>query len=162
MKTWRRNRAVKAEGKLLIGSVPQLEEALSMSEDSSRLNTAFIERLNLTVRQGEACLCRRTPCHARSPNHLRDHLELLRCYYNFVRLYRALKFGREMSALAIQAGLVSRRPTFPDIFTAARGAFLIVLVIGNCRPSPHRLSSERAASQQQLTVQAPIIRGCRP
>ena len=39
-------------------------------------------------------------------------LRLLRCYYNFVRPYRALKFGREMRTPATQAGLTRRRLTF--------------------------------------------------
>jgi transposase InsO family protein len=70
-----------------------LEKMLADSEDSSKLNTSFIERLNLTIRQGSAYLFRRTICHARSKEHLEDHLELIRCYYNFVRPHRALKFG---------------------------------------------------------------------
>ena len=44
--------------RLLIGSHWQLAEALANSEDSSKLNTSFIERLNLTVRQGSAYLSR--------------------------------------------------------------------------------------------------------
>src|SRR4030095_7661812 len=35
------------------------------SEDSSKLNTSFVERLNLTIRQGSAYLSRRTICQAR-------------------------------------------------------------------------------------------------
>jgi hypothetical protein len=37
-----------------------LEERLRDSEDSSKLNTSFVERLNLTIRQGSAYLLRRT------------------------------------------------------------------------------------------------------
>ena len=35
------------------------------SEDSSTVNTSFIERLNLTIRQSSAYLSRRTLSHAR-------------------------------------------------------------------------------------------------
>src|SRR5438309_10815350 len=38
---------------------------------------------------------------------LEDHLELLRCHYNFVRPHRALKFGRQVRTPAMQAGLGS-------------------------------------------------------
>ena len=69
-------------------------DALNNSEDSSTLNTSFIERLNLTIRQSSAYLSRRTLSHARSTERLDEHLELLRCYYNFVRPHGALKFGR--------------------------------------------------------------------
>ena len=36
------------------------------------------------------------------------HLELLRCYYNFVRPHQALKFGREISDTG-QAGGIDRK-----------------------------------------------------
>ncbi len=45
-------------------------------------------------------------------------MELLRCYYNFVRAHGALKFGREIRTPAMQAGLTTRRITFRDIFLA--------------------------------------------
>ena len=105
MKTWRNNRVIKVDRRLLVGSDEQLDDALFRSEDSSKLNTAFIERLNLTIRQGSAYLSRRSPCHARYPEHLEGHLELLRCYYNFIRPHRGLKFGKEMRTPAMQAGL---------------------------------------------------------
>jgi hypothetical protein len=87
------------------------------SEDSRKLNTSYVERLNLTIRQGSAFLFRRTICHARQKQRLADHLELLRCYYNFVRPHRALEFGREVRTPAMQAGLVKRRLSFRDIFS---------------------------------------------
>ena len=49
---------------------------------------------------------------------LDEHIELLRCYYNFVRPHGALKFGREIRTPAMQAGLTTRRLTFRDIFLA--------------------------------------------
>ena len=49
---------------------------------------------------------------------LEDHLELICCYYNFVRRDRALKFGREVRTPAMQAGLTTRRPTFREIFSS--------------------------------------------
>ena len=45
-------------------------------------------------------------------------MELLRCYYNFVRPHGALKFGREIRTPAMQAGLTTRWLTFRDIFLA--------------------------------------------
>ncbi len=65
IKTRRNDRIIKVERRAVIGAVWRLEEALRNSEDSSKLNTSFIERLNLTIRQGSAYLCRRTICHAR-------------------------------------------------------------------------------------------------
>ena len=94
------------------------EQAWRECEDSEKLNTSFIERLNLTIRQGSAYLCRRTLCYARRTERLEAHLELLRCYYNFVRPYRALKFGREVRTPAMQAGLTKRRLTLREIFSS--------------------------------------------
>ena len=88
----------------MIGAAWRFEEMLRYSEDSSKLNTSFVERLNLTIRLGSAYLFRRTIYHARWKERLEDHLELLRCYYNFVRPHRALKFGAEVRTPAMQAG----------------------------------------------------------
>ena len=62
-----------------MGASWRFEEALRNSEDSSTLNTSFLERMNLTIRQGSAYLTRRTLSHARSEDKLEEHLELLRC-----------------------------------------------------------------------------------
>jgi transposase-like protein/IS1 family transposase len=118
IKTRRNDRIVKVERRAIIGADWRLEKMLAESEDSSKLNTSFIERLNLTIRQGSAYLSRRTICHARWKERLEDHLELIRCYYNFVRPHRALKFGREVRTPAMQAGLTTRRLTFREIFSS--------------------------------------------
>jgi hypothetical protein len=55
---------------------------------------------------------------------LEDHLELIRCYYNFARRHRALKFGREVRTPAMQAGLTRQRLTLREIFSS-RMAFLV-------------------------------------
>ena len=126
-KTRRNGRVVRVERRVKIGSDNRLKAALLASEDSETLNTSFVERLNLTIRQGLAYLRRRSPCHARCEAQLRGHTELLRCHYNFVRPHRALKFGRETRTPAMQAGLVSTRLHWSDIFTA-RGLSLRILV----------------------------------
>ena len=78
-----------------IGTAGRLKAALWESEDSETLHTSFVERLNLTIRQGSAYLRRRSPCHARGADQLHGHVDLLRCYDNFIRPHRALKCGRE-------------------------------------------------------------------
>jgi hypothetical protein len=54
IKTRRNDRIVKVERRALIGDAWRFEETLRDSEDSSKLNTSFVERLNLTIRQGSA------------------------------------------------------------------------------------------------------------
>src|SRR5213593_3586314 len=60
IKTRRNDCIVKVERRAVIGADWRLEKILADSEDSSKLNTSFIERLNLTIRQGSAYLLRRT------------------------------------------------------------------------------------------------------
>ena len=120
IKTRRHDRVVRVDRRAVIGAAWRFAEALARSEDSSTVNTSFIERLNLTIRQSSAYLSRRTLSHARATDTLDAHLELLRCYYNFVRPHRALKFGRETRTPAMQAGLATRRLTLRDIFLSLR------------------------------------------
>jgi hypothetical protein len=94
-----------------------LKQALHDPEDSAKLNTAFVERLNLTIRQASAYFFRRTICYSRWKECLEEQLELLRCYYNFVRPHRALKFGREVRTPPMQAGLNRRQLTLREIFS---------------------------------------------
>jgi IS1 family transposase len=140
IKKIKQNRVVKVGTKLMIGSEWRLEDALEASEDLSKLNTAFIERLNLTIRQGSAYLNRRSPCHARKKRTLEDHLELLRCHYNFCRPHSSLKFGKVVRTPAMQAGLATRKLSFRDIFVAKvpRGSFVLV----RSRPEEYHGSME--------------------
>ena len=82
LKTRRHDRIVQVERRERMGASWRFAEGLNNSEDSSTLNTSFIERMNLTTRQGSAYLSRRTLSHARSEVTLDGHLELLRCQYN--------------------------------------------------------------------------------
>ena len=125
LKTRRNDRIVKVERRALMGAAWRFQEALNNSEDSSTLNTSFIERLNLTIRQSSAYLARRTLSHARSKEKLEEQLEILRCYYNFVRPHRALRFGCEIRTPAMQAGLVTRRLTFRELFVCATTSLLV-------------------------------------
>ena len=119
-KIFRGSRIRRVHKKHVLGSEWQFETAFERSEDSEDLNTAYIERLNLFIRRGLVCLHRRTSSALQSRAKLEDLIELLRCYYNFVRRHRALKFGREVRTPAQQAGLVTRRLSFRDILTAFR------------------------------------------
>jgi hypothetical protein len=129
LKTRRNNRVVRVERRVRIGTATRLNAALWASEDSATLNTSFVERLNLTIRQASAYLRRRSPCHARGADQLRSHVELVRCHYNFVRPHRALRFGRETRTPAMQAGLVSKRLALSDIFTARRVTLRVFVVV---------------------------------
>jgi transposase-like protein/IS1 family transposase len=135
IKTWRNNRVIQVEQRLRIGSEAELNEMLVNSEDSETLNTSFVERHNLTIRQGSSYLSRRSVCYARDQRYLENHMALLMCYYNFVRRHRALKFGNETRTPGMQAGLVSKRLSFRDIFTSREALFLCLVLVVQIRGS---------------------------
>jgi IS1 family transposase len=123
IKKWRKNRVIKIDRRLIIGTKQKMEQLLFESEDSSTINTSFIERFNLTIRHGCAYLGRRTACHSRYKDLLADNLALQMCYYNFVRPHSALKFGEQIRTPAMQAGLVKKRLSFREIFTTVEIIF---------------------------------------
>ena len=127
VKTRRKEGIVSVRRRIVCGKPSELEYALLHSEDSSKLNTSFVERHNLTIRQGSSYLCRRTACHAREGRTLKEHLELLRLHYNFIRPHSALRFGAEVRTPAVQAGLAVRKLSFRDVFMMRAFFFLCVL-----------------------------------
>ena len=175
LKTQRNNRVVRVERRVKIGTTSRLKDALLASEDSATLNTSFVERLNLTMRQGSAYLRRRSPCHARGTDQLRGHVELLRCFYNFIRPHRALKFGRETRTPAMQAGLVSAPMNWSDIFTAPAPLYVILVAVAafpipsgswklaqpRCQRSRSSTNTDRLPDQQRM-AQAPPVSSVHP
>ena len=127
IKKRRKNRVTQVTRKLILGTKEQLEEALQNSEDSSTINTSFVERDNLTIRRGNSYLQRKTASHAREPDLLDGSMALQMCHYNFIRPHSALKFGKETRTPAMQAGIISRKLSFRDIFTS-RGLLFLCLI----------------------------------
>jgi len=78
---------------------------------------------------------------------LADRLELLRCYYNFVRPHMALRFGPEVRTPAMQAGLVDRRLTFRDIFAAVADFFSFLALLIRTRWPRQEFISRLAVAQ---------------
>jgi len=155
IKTRRNDRIVKVERRAVIGDAWRFDEALFNSEDSSTLNTSFIERLNLTIRKGSAYLRRRTICQARWKDRLEDHLELLRCHYNFIRPHSALKFGREVRTPAMQAGLVSRRLSFREVFFAEPERIFFAVVFINVTLDASSVRGQKLAALQHSMAESP-------
>jgi IS1 family transposase len=90
-KNYRRRKLVRVSHVMRIGTEDALKVALQHLGFSGRLNTAFIERVNLTVRHGVAALARRTWATAQQSPSLLAHLEWWRAYYHFVRPHQALR-----------------------------------------------------------------------
>ena len=58
---------------------------------SGRLNTAFVERVNLTIRQGVSMLIRRTWGTAQTEGGLKLRLAWWQGYYHFIRPHLSLR-----------------------------------------------------------------------
>jgi hypothetical protein len=131
-KLQRRRRLVKVDRVMLWGSFEALASRLKAAGLSGRLNTAFIERLNLTLRQGVALLTRRTWGTAQRTAELTLHVQWWRAYYHFVRYHEALRVERALPRLrkgkqaacyyrsqtpAMAAGLTSRRWTVLELIS---------------------------------------------
>ena len=90
-KCYRRRKLVRVSQVMRLGTQDALEAVLQQLGFSGRLNTAFIERVNLTVRHGVAALARRTWATAQQSPQLLANLEWWRAYYHFVRPHEALR-----------------------------------------------------------------------
>lgn len=90
IKHHRRRRLVRVERRALLGTLDQLAAAMHTLGWSGKVQTAFVERLNLTVRLGIAGLTRRTWSIAQSPAELLLHLQWWRAYYHFTRFHASL------------------------------------------------------------------------
>lgn len=111
---YRGGRVVRASPTLVLGSRQSLADAL-VGKEPGRVNTAFVERLNLVQRSCCAMLRRRTPHPARLMSSVEDALELVRVTYNFVRCHRSLRTSQGKQTPAMAAGLAVRPLTLLEI-----------------------------------------------
>jgi IS1 family transposase len=105
------------------GKRSELTARLKEHGYSATIQTAFIERVNLTIRRGVSSLMRKTWSLAQEPEHLLLHCEWGRAYYHFVRPHESLAvmvagLGRYRQRTPAQAaGLVSGGWTVGEILT---------------------------------------------
>jgi IS1 family transposase len=129
-KTYRRRKVIRVTQVVRCGTAEDLQGVLTKLGLSGRLNTAFVERVNLTVRRGVAALARRTWATAQAAPSLLTHLEWWRAYYHMVRPHKALRVplaqpiergGRrgprryQQRTPAMAAGLTGRRWTAREL-----------------------------------------------
>ncbi|HEX6480001.1 MAG TPA: hypothetical protein VF043_14255 [Ktedonobacteraceae bacterium] len=84
-KSYRQRKLVQVTHVMRLGTQAVLQSTLQGLGFSGRLNTAFIERVNLTVRHGVAALARRTWATSQQSPYLLAHLEWWRAYYHGCR-----------------------------------------------------------------------------
>jgi IS1 family transposase len=86
-----KGRVVGVSWRVVYGSLETIEAILKQSGVGKVINTAFIERLNLSIRQGVAALGRKVTSLAKTDDGLRNQLSLWRAYYNFCLPHSTLR-----------------------------------------------------------------------
>jgi IS1 family transposase len=89
VKTVRRRRLVRVRYRVVFGTLAAIEQVLAAH--GWHINTAFIERLNLTIRQHVAAVGRRVMTLCKGEEGLHQQLELYHVYYNFCLPHASLR-----------------------------------------------------------------------
>ncbi len=91
VKTREKGRLVKVETKLVFGSQEQVDEILANSKVSHSVNIAFVERSNLTSRQCNKRLARKTNGFSKKQEKLEQQFNLFQADYHFCRPHGGLR-----------------------------------------------------------------------
>ena len=89
VKTVRRRRLVRVRYRVVCGTLAAIEQVLAAH--GWHINTAFIERLNLTIRQHVAAVGRRVMTLCKGEEGLHQQLALYHVYYNFCLPHASLR-----------------------------------------------------------------------
>jgi IS1 family transposase len=83
-------KVVKVERNIVFGNPDSIGAIITSSNVSNKINTSFIERANLTLRNYNKKLARKTLCFAKTKSALQAQTSIAVVYYNFSRPHRAL------------------------------------------------------------------------
>jgi transposase-like protein/IS1 family transposase len=89
VKSYRRRRIVGVQHRVVFGTRLAIEQVLATC--GWTINTAFVERLNLDIRQRVAAIGRRVNTLCQGETGLRDQLALFQVYHNFVLPHASLR-----------------------------------------------------------------------
>jgi IS1 family transposase len=89
IKVTRRRRLVRVSHRVVFGALAAIEQVLAAHD--WHINTAFIERVNLTIRQQVAAVGRRVMTLCKGEDGLRQQLALYHGYYNFCLPHASLR-----------------------------------------------------------------------
>jgi IS1 family transposase/transposase-like protein len=81
VKSYRRRRLVRVKHRVVFGTIDRVTQVLSAC--GGQINTAFVERLNLDLRQRVAAVSRRANTLCKGEDSLGQHLVLFQSYHNF-------------------------------------------------------------------------------
>jgi hypothetical protein len=89
VKTVRRRRLVQVRHRVVFGTLEAVQQVLAAC--GWQINTAFIERVNLSIRQHVAAVGRRVSTLCKGEEGLRQQLALYHTYYNFCLPHTSLR-----------------------------------------------------------------------
>ena len=89
VKTVRRRRLVQVQHRVVFGTLDRVQHVLAAC--GWQINTAFIERLNLSIRQHVAAVGRRVTTLCKGEDGIRQQLALYQIYYNFCLPHTSLR-----------------------------------------------------------------------
>ena len=89
VKTVRRRRLVRVHHRVVFGTLEAIQQVLVAC--GWQINTAFVERLNLTIRQHVAAVGRRVSTLCKGEDGMRQQLVLYQVYYNFCLPHASLR-----------------------------------------------------------------------
>src|SRR5262249_34631399 len=89
VKTIRRRRLVRVSHRVVFGAFEAVQQVLAAC--GWQINTAFVERLNLSMRQHVAAIGRRVSTLCKGEAGLRQQLALYHTYYNFCLPHASLR-----------------------------------------------------------------------
>jgi IS1 family transposase len=89
VQSYRRRRIVNVKYRVVFGTLERVQRVLSAC--GRKINTAFVERLNLDIRQHVAAVGRRVNTLCKDEDGLRDQLALFQTYHNFVLSHASLR-----------------------------------------------------------------------
>ncbi len=84
-------RVVEVRRRIIFGTAGDIEVILKASGCGSQINTAYVERNNLTMRQNVGRLVRKTLSFSKNVHYLQRHIALEDAVYNFVKPHRSLR-----------------------------------------------------------------------
>ena len=129
VKHQKRRRTVQVERRILIGDGENYRKRLKAAGLSGRINTSFVERLNLSIRQCVSKLTRRTWGPAHFTSELLEQLDWWRAYYHFVRFHEslavALSYPKQRKGKQQPTRYRRRTPATPALYQTQCGASVV-------------------------------------
>jgi hypothetical protein len=84
-------RVVEVRRRIIFGTEGDINVILKGSGCGSQINTAYVERNNLTMRQNVGRLVRKALSFSKNEHYLKRHVDLEDAVYNFVKPHRSLR-----------------------------------------------------------------------